>query len=248
MQKGLLTFLFVLLMAGPNLAKADTYRLVTAAFKPFTDPNHPKGGFLVEIAREALKTQGHKIKIEYRPWPRAMAAAENGRYDGLLSAFYNSERGKTFYFSAPLNTTQMVFVGMKEHFSNFGYASLNDLTNYKIAVGRKWAYSEEFESNQKLNKVNVNDEPHGIKLLYNNRVDLFAVNSDQFKNTIISLKDYPSEKSLILSPAISTNDQHIAAPRSSEKSLKFLSDFNTGLAAIKANGTYSRIRADFFGF
>ncbi len=245
----LLAIFLLFFSLSPLTAKADTYRLVTAPFKPFTDPTHPKGGFLVEVARQALALRGHEMEVDYRPWARAMKAASTGRYDGLLSAFYNDERGKVFYFSAPLNTTKMMFVGLKKRvYPKKSYTSLSELTTYRIAVGRKWAYSEEFEKSTDLIKTIVNDEPSGIRMLYNERVGLFAVNNDQFYATIANMPQYNVEDSFMLHPPISTNDQHIAAPREIEGSLKFLSEFNTGLAALKASGGYEKIRNGFFGF
>jgi polar amino acid transport system substrate-binding protein len=230
------------------LAQADNFRLVTAPFKPFTDPDHPKGGFLVEIATEALALRGHQLSIEYRPWARALSDAENGRYDGILSAFYNEERAEKFHFSAPLNTTKMVFVGLRKKMTQTHYNTLSDLKDYTIGVGRKWAYSEEFAQNTELKKSIVNDEPSGIRMLFSERIDLFAVNIDQFHKAISELPDYVLDETYVLDPAISINDHHIAASRQLPNSEKFLAEFNTGLAALKASGRYRAIKTEFFGF
>lgn len=240
--------LLLYLLFIPNV-KAETFHLVTAPFKPFTDPDHPKGGFLVEVARQALALRGHEIKVDFRPWARAMREAEAGRYNGLLSAFYNEERGKLFHFSAPLNTTKMVLVGLQGRIPHLNtYNTYRELRSYRIAIGRKWAYSEEFEKNKDLLKTIVNNEPAGIRMLFNNRVALFAVNIDQFYASIAELPEFNAADVKILEPPISKNDQHIAASRKLENSTKFLSEFNTGLAALKANGGYDKIRNGFFGF
>ncbi len=231
-----------------SISHAASYKLVTAPFAPFTNPDHPKGGFLVEVARQAFAIGGHTFNISFHPWARAIKEAEAGRFDGLLSAFYNNERGKVFHFSAPLNTTKMVFVGLRKNFISSKFESLQDLSPYRIAVGRKWAYSEEFEHNKQINKQTVTDEPSGIHLLYNERVDLFAVNIDQYLSSIAKIPKYDVRKSVVLSPSISTNDQHIAASRLLTSSPQMLADFNSGLAALKANGDYQKIREEFFGF
>ena len=242
---GLLLALFCALSGSVH---AQTYRLVTTAFKPFTDPNHAKGGFLTEVARQALAQRGHKIDVTYLPWARAMREAESGRYDGLLSAFYNEERAQKFYFSAPLNTTKMVLVGLRDKIKQTSYKSLSELASYTIAVGHKWAYSEAFEKSTILNKYGVNDEPTGIRMLYNDRVDLFAVNLDQFNYAIKHMPEFDRQRAVVLEPEISINDHHIAASRLTPSSLDFLAEFNTGLAAIKANGAYANIKHEFFGF
>jgi len=239
---------FLCLTLNISDSHAKTYKLVTAPFAPFTNPNHPKGGFLVEVARQAFAHSGHDIEVKFHPWARAMKEAETGRFDGLLSAFYNNERGKLFHFSAPLNTTKMIFVGLRKKFFSPRYKSLQDLYSYRIGVGRKWAYSEEFEQNKQINKQTVNDEASGIHLLYNNRIDLFAVNIDQFHSTISKINKYNVRQSVILTPSISTNNQHLAASRMLASSPQMLADFNTGLAALKANGGYQKIRTEFFGF
>ena len=62
------------------------------------------------------------------------------------------------------------------------------------------------------------------------------------------MPNYDVNQSYMLQPPISSNDQHIAAPRKLAGSVTFLSEFNTGLAALKANGGYDKIRNGFFGF
>lgn len=248
MLRKIILFTVLLTMVLPAAAYADQFSLVTTPFKPFTDPTHPKGGFLVEITRQALALRGHELTIEYRPWARAISEAKNDRYDGLLSAFYNDERAKDFHFSAPLNTTQMVLIGLRDKMISAQYSNFSDLKNYTIGIGRKWAYSKEFESHDELIKSTVNDEITGIRMLFSNRIDLFAVNIDQFKYAIHINDDFHVNKTFILQPPISTNDQHIAASRTKPNSKKFLNEFNTGLAALKANGGYQKIKTQFFGF
>ncbi len=239
---------FILCLISAGTAQAETFRLVTAPFKPFADPKDPQGGFLVKVAREALALRGHKLEMEYRPWARAMAEAANQRFDGLLSAFYNNDRAEHFYFSAPINTTRMVFISLRDTFPTTVYHNLDDLIPYRIAIGRKWAYSAEFEQNKKLNKNVVNDEPSGIRMLFNKRIDLFAVNLDQFHYHIDHMDEYDISKTQVLEPSISVNDQHIAASINAPRSLYFLSEFNTGLAALKASGKYNDIRTSYFRF
>ncbi len=244
----LICLLCLTLSLAPLQAKAKTFHLVTATFKPFTDPDHPKGGFLVDIARQAFAKAGHDITITFHPWPRAIKEAETGRADGLLSAFYSPERAELFHFSAPLNTTRMVFIGLRSNIRTPYYNDLKDLAPYRIAAGRKWAYSPEFTTATDLKKEFVDNEEQGIHLLYNGRIDLFAVNIDQYRHTISKMNEYDIEKSLILTPPISINDHHIIVSRTLPDGLKLLTDFNTGLAALKASGDYQQTRKRFFGF
>lgn len=231
----------------PAAAMADTYRLVTTRFLPFTDPDHAKGGFLGEIAHEAFARRGHIITINFRPWPRAMKEAREGEADGLLSAFYNEERSKVFHFSAPLNSTRMVLVGMKKKWGDrLTFKTLAEFDGLSIATGRKWAYSEAFEKHSGFDRVLVGSEEAGIRMLFANRVNLFAVNDQQFRSVINQMPGHDIEEVRTLLPAISSNDQHIAATRLKNSSLKFLSEFNTGLASLKASGDYDRIHKKHF--
>lgn len=244
-----LVLLIMTLLATYNQPlRAETFNLVTATFAPFTDPSHPKGGFLVELTRAALQTQGHDLRVTYYPWPRALKEAEEGHFDGLLSAYYSEERAQKFYFSAPLNRTQMVLVGLKDNYTTMPhYASLDDLKDHTIGTGRKWAYNKEFDSREDLTKIPVKDEATGIKLLFTKRIDLFAVNEQQFKATLNKIPNIDSNQVMSLSPTLSFNDQHIAATKKNDASHKFLCEINTGLAAIRANGTLDKIKATYFG-
>lgn len=243
----LLLAVMAIAMLLHSAAKADSFRFVTTPFVPFTNPDADKDGFLGEIAHEVMERQGHQLEIVYRPWARALAEAEKADFDGLLSAFYNEERGKVFYFSAPLNSTHMVLAGMSGRFgAQPRYKSLTDFKGMDIAVGRKWAYSEAFDNYDGFRRVLVGNEAAGIRMLFADRVDLLAVNVDQFRSVIRTMPGHNSDMVTILTPAISSNDQHLAVSRQAANGLQLLADFNTGLAALKASGRYTAIRNNHF--
>jgi len=229
-------------------AFADHFQLVTAPFIPFTNPQDPQQGYLVELTRQALAINGHSLEVTFQPWPRALLNAAHGHFDGVISAYYTEERARDFYYSSPLNTTEMVFIGLKENIDIERYFSLNALKRYSIAVGRKWAYSKEFDHNKKLNKTTVNDEQSAIKLLYNKRIDLIAINQDQFVENLRHLKEYDPGKITILQPAIAQTHNYVAAPKTHSKSLYFIAELNNGIADLRASGQLDALRKDYLGF
>lgn len=241
-------FLFLLTVSFITPLKADHFRLVTARFLPFTDPDDPKQGYLVHLTRRALALNGHSLEVTFQPWPRALMSAANGKFDGILSAFYTIQRGQDYYFSSPLNATEMVLIGLKNNFPTPYYANYDALENKRVAIGRKWAYSDAFNQSNSLVRHFVNDEKTAINLLYHQRVDLIAINKDQFHENLKRLKEHDPDAVQILHPSISQNLQYVAASKHNSNSLYFLAELNNGIAAMRSSGEFDRIHKEFFDF
>ncbi|PAV72580.1 hypothetical protein WR25_18327 [Diploscapter pachys] len=73
-----------------------------------------------------------------------------GRYDVLINAWYNQERTLIGQFSATYLVNRIRL--LKREGEAFAYARQADLYPYTIAVVRDYAYSPEFDSDERLNK------------------------------------------------------------------------------------------------
>jgi ABC-type amino acid transport substrate-binding protein len=73
-------------LAAPA-ALADTIRLRADAYCPTNcAPDAARPGYAVEIAREVFEAAGHEVEYDLLAWPRAIADAQAGLYDGVIGA------------------------------------------------------------------------------------------------------------------------------------------------------------------
>lgn len=69
----------------PGETRAETFRLTTLEWCPYTCPSLPGGGATTEILRTALGSQGHGLEVDILPWKRAVQLA---RRDPSLAGYY----------------------------------------------------------------------------------------------------------------------------------------------------------------
>lgn len=60
---------------------------------PYIGNGLPEKGYAAELVAAAFATQGYRVKIEFYPWARARQLATEGKVDGILPIFNESETG-----------------------------------------------------------------------------------------------------------------------------------------------------------
>ncbi len=83
-------------------ATEKTFTITTEQFAPFIGKQLNENGWLMEVAKSILEPQGYSVKLNFRPWARAMHESKAGKYDGLYLAYYTKEREQWFIFSKPV--------------------------------------------------------------------------------------------------------------------------------------------------
>lgn len=222
---------------------AKTINLATSNWEPYYGEKLKNNGFFSEIVREAFKRQGYTLKITWVPWIRALKIAKMGKYDGLLGAYYNDERKRSFHYSKPIVKTQIIFIKMKSTKLAFGnkYKSLINLKGYKIGVVKGATYTTKFDSATYLKKIPVATINQNLKKLFVNRIDLIIgekmVLYSLINNNFSKYKDSIVE----IHPALKIKNLYITINRAKHLSNKIIIDFNKGLEEIKKDGTYKKI-------
>lgn len=157
--------------------QAQTVRLTSGDWPPYTGKNLPGFGIMPRIISQAFAIKG--IAVDYMfvdSWSRAYVLAQKGKCDGSLAWAVTPERKKDFYFSAPVAHHDYVFFHLKE--TPFHWETLEDLKPYRISTTRSYFYGSAFENMAKKGVLRVfetyEDKAH-FRDLIQGRIDIFPM-------------------------------------------------------------------------
>jgi polar amino acid transport system substrate-binding protein len=240
----ILVTLLVAATAMPFDAKSREVRLATLVWEPYYGPDLPDDGFCGAIVKAAFSRMGHTVDITYLPWARALMEAGQGRYDGILGGYYTKERAQKFLYSEPFAQARGALVARPE-VGISSYETLRDLTPYKISIVNEFAHNEAFDNANFLYKIQVNRVRQSMRMLFDGHVDMAALSVAVFRHESKDLAPDKAKRMKILKPLLFENDLFVMLSKQGGAPEALVADFNKGLAAIKADGTYRAIRERF---
>ncbi|MEA9357871.1 transporter substrate-binding domain-containing protein [Bacteriovorax sp. PP10] len=230
----------LLLSAFCFATQAESLRIATGEYVPYTGENIPNQGISSMVVRAVFKELKQDIHLEFMPWKRVMMLVENGTVDGSYPWSANSERLKNYYFSTPIHQYRIFSFTKKGNEFN----TAKSLTGKTICIPDGWDKSP-FNSLIEKSKMKV-FSPGTVEscfgMLALGRVDIIFINELVGKYVVDKLfgKKSPlvaSEKDYLREG----NELHFMVSRKSPNGKKIISDFNRGLERIKANGVYDAI-------
>ncbi len=235
----LAALLFLGCLSCAGLAVADPLRLVANAWAPYTDSRLLNDGLATDLVSTALKRAGYDSEYLEVPWARAIRGLQQSQYDIIISAWYSEERASFGLFSEPYLSNRIRLIRRKG--SEIGYRHLDDLYPYRIAIVRDYAYDPAFDTDARLNKVDVRSFEVAANMLAAGRVDL-AVEDEyaagfHFSRSLRSLRAGLE----FVSPPLSENGLHILVRRSLENAAQIVEGFNRAIEEMKADGTYEQV-------
>ena len=220
-------------------AAAEKLRLVADAWPPFTDINLVNGGLATDLVSTALARAGYASEFEQVPWARALQGIGDGRYDVLVSAWFNKERTLIGEFSNEYLLNRVLFLKRKD--SPIEFDSLKALHAYPIAVVRGYAYSSAFDSDPELQKVPVHSFSMAVRMLAAGRVALAV--DDEYVARYNLGREVPRVRESVefLPKPLSENGLHILVSLKNPNHAQIVANFDRGIAAMKADGSYDRM-------
>lgn len=219
--------------------------LATGDWPPYVYETGPDKGPIAEIIIAAFKEEGISTQIFFYPWKRAEDETRDGRVFAAFPYATSDERKKEFNFSNPMYVVKAkFFYNKKFHPNGMTFDKLEDLKNYKIGGLLGSWYEPTFKA-AKLQVEYVAGTEQNVEKLALGRIDLI-IEEENSVNYLIR-KKYPEQIDQFASlekpleqPGV-VNDLSLLVSRGYPKSADLLKKFNSGLAAIRANGTYKQI-------
>lgn len=219
-------------------------QIVTGNYPPWSSYNYKHGGFVHHVITEAFKRQGYQVEFTYYPWARNYKVAQMGGFHASAFWAYSADKDVLFFYSNRIYRDDTVLFHLNS-FSFPGWKTYDDLSRYQIGVTRGYTYSKEIwdaHENKKLKLIVSNNDEINFKMLLKRRIDLFmmtevagsALLHDKFALSLTkNITYYPK-------PLVSSGGSLIF-PRIRQDAELLMHKFNTGLQALKSDGTYDRL-------
>jgi polar amino acid transport system substrate-binding protein len=231
--------------SAPAPAPAKVYVVGTdAAYAPFESENMQKEvvGFDIDVVKAIAQKAGIEVKFVNTPWEGIFNTLQQGDRDLLVSAItINDERKQTMDFSDPyFDAHQLIAVK-----GNSKVAKFDDLKKLKVGVQTGTTGDEVVTKLQGKNSANIKrfeSTPLALKELEAGGVDAVVADNGVVINYVTNNSD---AKFKTVSDKAFQPEQYGIAVKKGNADL--LGKINKGLADIKADGTYDKIYAQYFG-
>lgn len=231
--------------SAPAPAPAKVYTVGTdAAYAPFESQNDKAEivGFTIDVVSAIAQKAGFEVKFVNTPWEGIFNALQQGDRDLLASSItITDERKQTMDFSNPyFDAVQLIAV--KE---NSKVAKFNDLK--KLKVGVQTGTTGDEVVTKLLGKTSTNvkrfeSTPLALKELEAGGVDAVVADNGV---VIHYVANNPGAKFKTVADSSFAPEQYGLAVKKGNAEL--LEKINKGLADIKADGSYDKIYAKYFG-
>ena len=230
---------------APAPAPAKVYAVGTdAAYAPFESQNE-KGeivGFDIDLMKAVAARAGIEIKVVNTPWEGIFNTLAQGDRDMLISAItITEERKQTVDFSAPyFDAHQLIVVKENSKVSKF-----DDLK--KLKVGVQTGTTGDEVTSKLLGKTNTNvrrfeSTPLALKELEAGGVDAVVADNGVVVNYVTNNQ---TSKFKMVNDAAFAPEQYGIAVRKGNAEL--LAKVNKAIADMKADGSYDKLYASYFG-
>jgi polar amino acid transport system substrate-binding protein len=215
-----------------------------AAYAPFESQNE-KGeivGFDIDVVKAIAQKAGLEVKFVNTPWEGIFNALNQGDRDLLVSAVtITDERRQTMDFSAPyFDAAQLIAVKQNSQVAKF-----DDLRKLKVGVQTGTTGDEAVTRLLGKNSTSVRrfeSTPMALKELEAGGVDAVVADNGVVVHYIAN---NPGGKFKTVNDKAFVPEQYGIVVKKGNQEL--LGKVNQGLAAIKADGSYDKIYAKYFG-
>lgn len=215
-----------------------------AAYAPFESQNE-KGeivGMTIDMLSAVAQKAGVEIKFVNTPWEGIFNSLQQGDRDILASSItITDERKQTMDFTNPyFDAYQLIAVK-----ANSKVAKFDDLKKLKVGVQTGTTGDEVVTKQQGKNSTNIKrfeSTPLALKELEAGGVDAVVADNGVVINYVTN---NPGAKFKTVSDKAFAPEQYGFAVKKGNAEL--LEKLNKGLADIKADGSYDKIYAKYFG-
>ncbi|MFN6995452.1 MAG: basic amino acid ABC transporter substrate-binding protein [Aquincola tertiaricarbonis] len=231
--------------SAPAPAPAKVYTVGTdAAYAPFESQNDKAEivGFTIDVMSAVAQKGGFEVKFVNTPWEGIFNALQQGDRDMLASSItITDERKQTMDFSAPyFDAVQLIAVKQDSKVAKF-----DDLKKMKVGVQTGTTGDEVVT--KLLGKTSANVKRYESTPLALKELEAGGVDAVVADNGVVIhyVANNPGAQFKTVADASFVPEQYGFAVKKGNAELLALD--NKGIADIKADGTYDKIFAKYFG-
>lgn len=226
--------------ATSNTADLPQIRIATeSSFVPFSykDAQGKLIGFEIDLANALCEEAKVKCEIISQDWEGLIPGLQAQKYHAIMAGMSDTEeRRKVVEFSEPYFINNLVVIGKKGV-----EKGADDLAGKNVAVQRATTAAEYLAKHMPKATVKAYDTQENAYLdLEAGRADLMMSDSAP---ALSWLKTEKGQNYEVKGEPINIDDKIAIAFRQKDP---LIGQFNTALATLKANGTYDKIRQQYF--
>ncbi|WP_319779764.1 basic amino acid ABC transporter substrate-binding protein [Maridesulfovibrio sp.] len=245
MKKIIVALLLAVLAATPALAGKKVITIASDCTWPpmeFVNKDKQIVGFSVDLMKACAKAAGYEVKIKNVAWDGIFAGLAAGKYDAICSSVsINEKRKKVMDFAEPYFEVQQSVVTAKD-------VDADSLAAFKGKnVGAQIGTTGYFAIKGEESVIPKSYDEIGLAMedLYNGR--LAAVVCDDPIAADFALQQEEYSKKLKIAFVIKSDKAEYLGVAVKKGNKEVLDLINKGLAAVRADGTYDKIKAKWFG-
>ncbi len=245
MKKIIVALLLTILAATPALAGKKVISVASDCTWPpmeFVNKDKQIVGFSVDLMKACAKAAGYEVKIKNVAWDGIFAGLAAGKYDVICSSVtINEKRKKVMDFSAPYFEVKQAVVTNKD-------SKAKTLADFKgKPVGAQIGTTGYFAIKAIDGAIPKSYDEIGLAMedLFNGR--LKAVVCDDPIAADFALQQEEYSKKLKIAFTVKNETPEYLGVAVKKGNTEVLELINKGLAAVRADGTYDKIKAKWFG-
>ena len=231
----------------PTPIQNDKILLVTGEFAPYTSEKLTDDGFSTQMLQAVFQEMGMACEIRFYPWIRAEEMVQKGEAWGAFPYIYTEKRANDYLVSEPIHKASLKYFYLKgnKKITNevLGFRTISDFRNIILGGANGYWYGTREElKKQGLNNVEWADDTSGlVKMLYNQRIDVFIEDDLVGLSTIKKIYPQETDRFATLDKAATSMDYIVIVSKNYPNSTEILDKFNKVLTKLKARGTLEKI-------
>lgn len=223
------------LIFSMNSLYAESLKIITGDFPPYSGERLPDGGLSASIVKSILKEKNIQYTLEYNPWNRAINLLKTASVAGSYPWAYSDARAEFMLFSNPLHNFRLVHYVVK----GAKLTSKADLKNKVMCQPEGWEISMYDSMMKELNikLIRPINMESCFRMLAKKRVDFISINEMVGRDYAKSVFPENSPVTPMPSPYLKKEySYYFVVPKKYPGAQKLMDEFNDGLAKMKKKG------------
>lgn len=231
----------ILSMSFVPISFADEITLSCTEWEPFNSTKLLNDGFFTEYTRVALERSGHKVKIAFRPWLRALKLTQSGKFTGLMGASHTIEREEFFIY--PKYSWKNSITFFSNSTASINYKSLKDLCPSTVGVLNGSFLIEKLKPTPCITIQTTRNVETSIRMLFAGRIDLLLEAKDSIYYAINNTARFKDKKDQIIPvfPPFQIDKVYTVFSKKIPNVQKIVEDYDKGINMIIEDGTFDKI-------
>ncbi|WP_258406645.1 substrate-binding periplasmic protein [Shewanella spartinae] len=136
----LVSIFIATLLCVVSAPKAETLKLSSLNWPPYSGPTLKDGGACVVVARAALAAMGHELQVDYFPWSRTVRVVtrDDSGYQGYFPEYHHPT--DKFIFSDSMGQSPLGILEQSQH--PITWSRVQDLNAYTLGVVRDYVNTQ----------------------------------------------------------------------------------------------------------